>query len=227
MKNLQSILFAALALAGTTLQAAPLELKCPVRDGGDQARISKLGAGVVVRKSTHLLQVSTKAGVQSFKDEPPYEEPMDGVHYNFCDRQEGFILVHVDDIYESTGKLINEQTGAVTEGGTSVLFSEDRRAYLASSHGGGLDGDAWHVYSVNGELSWSGFNFITAPDNRSRYVDLRMPAWTPTGELVATATGASDQNRQWKMKLVKNGWWYWAPSKKCPPMKDMPFKPPA
>jgi len=227
MKNLQSILFALLALAGTTLQAAPLELQCPGGTEDDQARISKLAAGVVVRKGAHLLKVSTKAGVQPFKDEPPFDEPMDGVRYYFCDRQEGFILVRVDDIYEATGKLVNEQTGAVTEGGTSVLFSEDRRAYLASSHGGGLDGDAWRVHAVNGELSWSGFNFLSDDDEKHGHVDLSMPTWTPTGELAATATCASDRSRKWKIKLVKNGWWYWAPRKKCPPIKDMPFKPPA
>lgn len=228
MKKLaQSIFLASLALAGTTLHAAPFELECASRTGSDQARISKLGAGVVVRKGAHLLKVSTKGGVQSFKDEPPYDEPMDGVHYYFCDRKEGFVLVNVEDAYEFTGKLINEQTGAVTEGGTSVLFSEDRRAYLAASHGGGLDGDAWTVYAVNGETSWSGYNFISDPDKRSRYVDLGMPTWTHNGELVATATCASDQKRQWKMKLVKNhGWWDWAPRKTCPPMKDMPFKAP-
>lgn len=222
MKKLpHSLLLASLALASTALQAAPLELKCPSSEREkEQARINKLASGVVARKGVHVLKVSTKAGVQTFKDKPPYDEPMDGVHYYFCDRKEGFILINVEDGGEFTGKLINEQTGAVTEGGVSVSFSEDRRAYLANEYGGGLDGDEWKIYAVNGEVSWYGYNFISAPDKSYRYVDLGMPTWMPNGELVATATCASDENRQWKMKLVKNnGQWDWAPRKKCPVSK--------
>ncbi|KQV58069.1 hypothetical protein ASE26_24250 [Duganella sp. Root198D2] len=183
-------------------------------------RINRLASGVVARKGAHLLKVTTKAGVQTFKDKPPYDEPLDGVHHYFCDRKEGFILIKVEDGGEFTGKLIDEQTGTVMKGGESVLFSEDRRAYLASEHGDGLDGDVWTIYAVNGQVSWTGYNFISAPDQSYRYVDLGMPAWMPNGELVASATCASDENRKWKMKLVKNnGQWDWAPRKKCPASK--------
>ncbi len=230
MKKLPQItVLVSLALASTMLQAAPLELNCRSSDTEKEpVRIKKLAAGVVARKAAHVLQVSTKAGVQSFKDEPPYDEPTDGVQYNFCDRLEGFVLVNVQDGTEFSGKLVNEQTGAVTEGGAKVSFSEDRRAYLATDYAGGLDGDIWKIFAVSGKQSWSGYNFITAGEQRYRYVDLGTPTWMPNGELVATATCSSDRNRKWTMKLVKNyGQWDWAPRKKCPPHKEMPFKAPA
>jgi len=220
-KTSQSILFVSLALSNTMLHAAPLELNCPSFDTEkEQMRIRKLASGVVVRKGAHLLKVSTRTGVQSFKDEPPYDEPFDGVHHSFCDRKEGFILVNVNDGLLFSGKLINEQTGAVTEGGESVLFSEDRRAYLASEQPDGMDGSVWKVYAVNGKLSWSGYNFMPDKDPNYRYADLDTPSWMPHGELVANATCSLDQNRKWKVKLVKNkDEWDWAPRKKCPTSK--------
>jgi len=218
----QPTLFAALALASTVLHAAPLELTCDAYDPPkEQARIRKLAPGVVARRGAHLLNVTTATGVRSFKDQPPYDEPLDGVRYSFCDRKEGFILVNMMDSYLFTGKVINEQTGAVTDGGESVYFSEDRRAYLVSEQPDGMDGSVWKVYSVNGKLSWSGYNYIPDSDPNYRYTDLDTPTWMPSGELLANATCSSDLERKWKVKLVRNnGQWDWAPRKKCPPRKD-------
>ncbi len=219
MKKLS--LLASLALASSMLHAAPLELKCWSSDTEkEQVRINKLAPGVVARKGAHLLKVTTKAGVQSFKDQRPYDEPMDGVHYTFCDRKEGFILVTVNDGLLFTGKLINEQTGVVTEGGESLNFSDDRRAYLATEQPDGMDGGVWKVYAVNGKLSWSGYNFIPDRDPNYRYADLDTPSWMPNGELVANATCSTDPERKWKVKLVRNNeQWDWAPRKKCPAQK--------
>ncbi|MGW8393157.1 hypothetical protein [Pseudoduganella sp. HUAS MS19] len=142
---------------------------------------------------------------------------MEGAHYQFCDRKEGYILVNVEDGGDFAGKLINEHTGAVTEGGVSVYFSEDRRAYLATGRSGGLDGDVWKIFAANGKQFWSGYNFISGPGQDYRYVDLDTPTWMPNGELVANATCGTDESRKWKMKLVKNNeQWDWAPRKKCP-----------
>lgn len=213
-----ALLLASLALASSVLQAAPLELNCPSYDPPkEQARIRKQAPGVVARRGAHLLNVTTTTGVRSFKDQPPYDEPLDGVRYSFCDRKEGFILVNVQDGGLFTGKLINEQTGALTEGGESVHFSEDRRAYLASEQPDGMDGSVWKVYAVNGRLSWSGYNYIPDSDPNYRYADLDTPTWMPNGELVANASCSSDPERKWKVKLVKNKeQWDWAPRKKCP-----------
>lgn len=223
MKKLsRPILLALLALAGPVLHAAPLEMNCPSFDPKkEQAHIRKLAPGVVARRGAHLLNVTTAAGVRSFKDQPPFDEPLDGVHHKFCDRKEGFILVKVSDGGLFTGKLINEQTGAVTEGGESVYFSEDRRAYLATEQPDGMDGSVWKVYAVNGKLSWSGYNYIPDSDPNYRYTDLDTPTWMPNGELVASAACSSDPERKWKVKLVKNnGQSDWAPRKKCPPRQQ-------
>lgn len=218
---MKALLFASLALASTMLQAAPLELTCASADKDkEQTQIRKLAPGLVARKGAHLLKVTTKAGVQSFKDQPPYDEALAGVHHYFCDRKEGFILLSVQDSDLFTGKLINEQTGAVTEGGESVLFSEDRRAYLTSEQPDGLDGNLWKVYAVNGKLSWSGYSYIPDKNPDYSYAQLDTPTWMPNGELVANATCSLDLNRKWKVKLVKNNdQWDWAPRKKCPTSK--------
>jgi hypothetical protein len=81
MKKLsQTIVSVSLVLASTVLQAAPLELNCPSYDPPkEQVRIRKLAPGVVARRGAHLLNVTTTTGVRSFKDQPPYDEPLDGV----------------------------------------------------------------------------------------------------------------------------------------------------
>jgi len=212
------VIICGLLLAASS-HAASLELSCPSSDTEkEQVRIRSKAPGLVMRKGAHQLQVRTQAGIQTYKDKAPYDEGFDGETYAFCDRKEGFILLLHNDGVLFTGTLINEATGAVAIGGQSVLFSEDRRAYLASEQPDGSDGNTWNIYAVNGKLSWSGYEFIeTARNSGQMYAYLDTPTWSASGELSANATCVTDEASKWKVKLVKkNESWDWAPRKQCP-----------
>lgn len=212
-------LFAALACASLACEAKPTSLTCPeIND--DLTIIKKLAPDAVIRLSNHKLRVTTKNGTTTFTDSPPYDEPLSGVHYHLCDHQNGFILVGMEDETRSTGKLINEQTGAVTNAGFHVLISNDGRAYFSAVQPDGLDGEEWNIYTISGQLSWNGYSFIPQKNDPHRfYATLDHPSWLDSGEFTATASCASNYSIKWTVKLIKiNEEWSWHPLKKCPPL---------
>jgi len=216
MKLQHFFAFLSLAFASTASLADSLELKCG-SPGTEKASIRKFAPDLVVRKSKRQLLVKTKAGIQAFNDKPPFDEPFSGVQHEFCDRKDGFMLVGVSDEDVRTGKLVNEQTGVVTNAGSSVQFSNDRRAYLTWEQPDDLDGDWLKVYSVDGKMSWSGFNYIEDGSPDKMFASLEDVAWLPNGELGATARCVSEYERHWSVKLVKrNDRWSWQPRGKCP-----------
>lgn len=206
--------------AAVAAQAATLQLTCPDSgDAGKEARrIKEIAAGVVKRHATHELHVQAGGKTLKFIDQPPYDEPLDGTRYAFCDRQDGFILLtHVDGSL-FTGKLINEATGNVTQGGERVTFSPDRRAYFASEQPDGLDGSVWSIHAVNGRESWSGFSFIPHPTKRGYMAaSLTDERWEPGGQFSAQAECFYGNGIKWRVKLVNDGGqWGWRPARKCP-----------
>ena len=218
------LLLSCCLLALSTLAAAqdnkPLTLSCPdPRDKGQEAKlIRKLASDIVKRTSRHQLDIQVAGTVKKLVDKPPHDEPLAGLHYYFCDRKEGFILLYKEDESDFGGTLINEQTGTLTPGGQTVMFSPDRRAYFATVQPDGLDGEEWSIYAVDGKQSWSGYSFIPNPKKPDyAYAYLDKPAWTATGEFTASASCATKQETTWPVKLVKkDGKWDWAPKKTCP-----------
>ncbi|MCH8619532.1 hypothetical protein [Undibacterium sp. TS12] len=200
-------------------QAESIKLDCkdPSSKGNEARAMQQLAKDVVVRPSKHVLTIKGKSGTLKFEDKPPFDDSLDSITYHFCDRKEGFILLMHHDQDMFTGKLYNEETGKITPGGEFVLFSDDRRAYLIEQQPNGLDGSEWKIYAVNGQLSWSGFNFIQRDDDRNMIdADLNTPAWTASGELTAQAQCQQKPQVKWQVKLVKKaGEWSWQPRKKC------------
>ena len=191
-------------------------------DGGDNEprvearRIAGRAQGVVRRESKHVLSVRTAQGVLRFKDEPPYDEPLDGKHHYFCDRRDGFVLLQVEGGSDFTGVLIDEADGKTIEAGKEVLFSNDRRAFFARVQPDGLDGEAWTIRAADGTPSWSGYSFIEQRKGEIA-ATLETPAWTDTGEFTATAQCLADDKLRWKVKLTKaGGKWQWLPKRACP-----------
>jgi len=179
-------------------------------------RIAGRAQGVVRRESRHVLSVRTAQGVLRFTDKPPHDEPLSGVHYHFCDRRDGVVLVTVEDEGDFTGVLVDEASGRKTAAGAEVLFSNDRRAYFAASGADGLDGMVWTIHAIDGTTSWSGYSFI---EKRKGEADatLDTPAWTDTGEFTAMAQCLANDKLRWKVKLTKaNGKWQWLPNRTCP-----------
>ena len=210
-----------LIMASMSAQAEnnTMKLECadPRNKGVEANLIRSLASGVAIRKSSHQLQIKTDIRVMSFLDEPPYDEPIGGKHYYFCDRKSGFILLTTLDSTDFTGTLINEKTGAVSPGGETIIFSIDNRAYFLSEHSSGMDGDKWKIYSMSGKLSWEGYNFIPREDNQSfMYAYLNDPTWSPSGEFTATAQCTKLLDKTWRVTLKKiKGAWDWSPKRKC------------
>lgn len=222
MTNVHSKLsLAFFVLLATQASANPLQLECQNASEAkaESARLRSQSNDVVRRRSKHQLTVATPMGTRQFIDQPPHDEPLAGVHYYFCDRKEGLVLLTKVDQALFTGVLIDQTTGKVTPAGETVLFSEDRRAYLATEQPDGLDGNVWSVYSIDGHQSWSGYSFISRKGEQDSIESyLSDPTWTPTGELTATATCAENPEVQWQVTLVKKASaWNWQPRKRCGP----------
>lgn len=219
-KHLQHCGAVLAVLAAGTTQAASLALTCgdSGKAGLEAKRIKAMAAGVVKRQSKHVLQVEAAGKTLAFTDKPPYDEPLDGERYAFCERKEGFILLAHVNGDELTGKLVNEATGKVGPGGDAVLFSADRRAYLATSQDNGRDGATWTVYALDGRQSWTGGDYLlhpTKPDYKA--AELSEERWEANGELSAQARCIEGKMAPWRVKLVKSGGtWNWHPHRKCP-----------
>ena len=214
-----SLLLAGLSGGLNPAHAAGPHFSCGFEDNDaavEAKRIAATAQGVVRREGEHVLSVRTAQGVQRFTDKPPHDEPLNGVHYRFCDRRDGFVLVIVADEADFNGVLIDEASGSKTEAGPEVLFSHDRRAYFAETVPDGLDGQVWTIRAADGTKSWSGYSFI---ENPKGYYDILLdaPAWTDTGEFTAMAQCVSDDKLRWKVKLTKvGGQWQWLPKRTCP-----------
>jgi hypothetical protein len=187
--------------------ASALSFNCDIGDPHQEARLLRATNGMAYRHSLHELKLTVAGKELLFKDAPPYDEPLDGVSYTYCGRKEGYSLVADRNGDLFTGKLIDERTGRVLPAGQEVLFSPDRRAYLASEQLDGMDGPMWTVYSIEGKVSWKGPSFVERAHSHENPVALDTPAWTATGELVAKAEcGDTSQ----LAKLVKSGGkWIW------------------
>lgn len=213
-------LYSLLGLAASFAHAEALKLECadPRGKGVEAKLIKSLAAGVVERRGKHELRIKTAKGLRKLVDKPPHDEPVSGLHYHFCDRKEGFVLLWVENEATFTGQLVNEATGQVTPAGETVLFSPDKRAYWASEQPDGLDGQVWKIHAANGVLSWSGYNFLTEKGNSGKmYAHLANPAWAANGQFIAQAQCLNKLERTWKVRLARiSGEWDWRPKKACP-----------
>jgi hypothetical protein len=215
----RALLLALLAGCLNPAHAADLHFSCESQDDAPAAeakRIAGRAQGVVRRDNKHVLSVRTAQGELRFADKPPHDEPLSGVHYQFCDRRDGFIFLAMDDETVRTGVLIDEASGRMTGAGTEVLFSNDRRAYFATTQPDGLDGQAWTIRAIDGTTSWKGYSFIETTKGHFDIL-LDTPAWTDTGEFTAMAQCVGDDKLRWKVKLTKvGGRWQWLPKRTCP-----------
>ena len=214
-----TLLLAALAGCLNLAHGANLNFACGYDDNDPAVEAKHIAAsaqGVVRREDKHVLSVRTAQGVLRLTDKPPHDQPLNGVHYHFCDRRDGFILILVEDEADFNGMLIDEASGRKTEAGPEVLFSNDRRAYFAETAPDGLDGQVWTIRAVDGTTSWSGYSFIEKSKGVSD-TSLDTPAWTDRGEFTAMAQCLTDDKQRWKVKLTKvGGQWQWLPRRTCP-----------
>ena len=210
------------------VQAAPLELGCGTVSGNEneQARIDALAKGVVTRTSKNELRVVANGRTLKFIDKVGNDIDMDATRHVFCDRKEGFILIAYTDFSLFTGKLINEATGKVTQGGDSVVLSDDRRAYFASEQPDGLDALVWKIHAIDGRKSWSGYSYIPEAGDWGRMsATLSKEKWGHNGQFTAEATCVFKPAIIWQTTLTKlDGTWDWHPKRTCPTEHQTPIK---
>lgn len=201
-------------------RAADLHLSCNAtgdQDAAEARRIASLAPGVVKRIGAHELSVRTAAGPLRFVDEAPYGKDLSGTRHAFCDRRGGYVLLTLEDEDEFTGVLVDEATGKTSPGGMEVLFSHDRRSYLATEQPDGLDGERWKIYGADGSLTWSGYSYIPLENDEGEFAaTLHMPAWNEAGEFTAIAQCIGNLDTQWPVKLTKvRDKWQWLPARRC------------
>lgn len=182
----------------------------------------------VKRTSTHALQVKTKNGLKRFTDVAPFVENVlpkgvlsqAGDYYNYCGRFDHYHLIASNfRVF-----MLDAETGKMLPASAFVLFSPDRRAYLAATGipGTSDDSNQWAVYDTNGKLVYEGLD--STPVNDKRNAVLTYPLWTASGELTADARCPkvnSTDPTEWKhstvVKLIKSaaGHWSWQPKPHC------------
>lgn len=119
MLKILSVIIVAFFVVGVS-HAEPFSLSCD-SSIKEHKLIRTIAPEVAKRTGKHELKITTAKGILTFIDKPPHDEPLAGTHYYFCDRKEGFIFLQVENETLFTGKLINEQTGLITDAGQDVF----------------------------------------------------------------------------------------------------------
>lgn len=202
-------------LYASTTSRPVLSLQCTIDAPGETAQIRSKARDVVYRPSKHELRVRVGGKVLSFRDRLPYDAPLEGTRYYFCDRVGGYTLLKKEHEDEFSGVLINESTSQVSAAGYKVLFSYDRRAYFSELQQNGMDGELWRIYTEGGKLSWAGTSFVL-DENRSAAILLSRPHWASDGEFKAYASCAATPFYHSVSTLKKlDGHWTWHPLPNC------------
>lgn len=164
--------------------SAPFSLQCevPAAQPGEENPIFPMSAEEAARfrqaprgarrLNEHELEVRWATGTRIFKDKPPYDEPLAGVSWAYCGYNAALRLHLISEADNDlfTGVLLNDKTGRTLPGGLAVLFSPDRRFYLAYEQPDGQDGETLKLYKRDGILLWTGYDFITSADGKSEVV---------------------------------------------------------
>ncbi|MCC4635081.1 hypothetical protein [Xanthomonas dyei] len=207
----------AIAAAATTPTRTALTLHCEdLDDAAQEAAALAAGAGDrVLRVGAHRLEVATDAGTQVFTDSPPYDAPLDGAEYRYCDRRDAYVLLHHRDGDSFAGVLIDTRSGKQLPGGTQVVISPDRSRYLAVVQVDGMDGAQWRVLDFNQRTLITTTSMLLSQDATTGIAELSAPQWFGT-QLQATATCLSDDTQHWQVRLANaQGAWNWQPRSAC------------
>jgi hypothetical protein len=100
---------------------------------------------------------------------------------------------------ESTysGDLLFDETGRLVHAGHTVLFSPNKKEFLAIEQEDGEDGENWTVYDAGGKARWKGYAGTTAKVDGIEVVisTFDHPQWTRQNELTARYVCASSKSR--------------------------------
>lgn len=168
------------------------------------------------RVSKHQLEVSWAKGKRLFKDKPPYDEPLDGIWWEYCGYSPTLKLHLIGkgerDLF--TGALLDEITGVTLPGGKIVLFSPNHQFYLAYEQPDGQDGETLKLYKRDGTMVWKGYNGILSPDGKSVYIgseDMQDMRWDGQNRPQATVHLGEGTVVTVTLTEGSNGKWEWLP----------------
>jgi len=217
-----SLLFASSALAQTDTQQAltcaipstqPTQLEKLVepRSAEESARLQH-APHATKRLAKHELQIGWSSGHRLFKDKPPFlEGSLDGLVWIYCGYSPALELhlIGKNDEQGFTGTLVDDAKGSLLPGGESVLFSPNRKLYIAYSQPDGQDGETLSLYTRSGSLLWQGYNGFLSPDGTilGNFENLH---WDLENKLIAEITPNS-QKKNTVALTHRNGKWKWVP----------------
>jgi hypothetical protein len=179
----------ALTCANPTTEPTRLDRLVEPATVEESARLQYAAHGTR-RLTTHELQVVWANGQRLFKDEPPFDEPMAGIFWVYCGYSSPLKLhlVGKNDANNSfivTGDLVDDNNGSVLPGGEAILFSPNRKLYLAYEQPYGQDGETLKLYSREGHLLWQGYNGFLSPDGKIVLGEFEHLHWDSRSRLVA------------------------------------------
>jgi hypothetical protein len=171
------------------------------------------------RVNRHVLEIMSNRGAQRFIDNPPHDG-MGGVHWRYCgyDARAKAHLVAMIDGSSHSGDLLLESGDRLVHAGHTVVFSRDKKAFLAVKREEGVDGEHWAVRDAAGETVWEGYaGKLAKLDGRETVVaTFGRPRWTRRGVLTARFVCASSKVRG-TVTLARGptGNWRWRGRGKC------------
>lgn len=196
---LSRVLFgAALALVCTSMPAKESQpaLSCETAKA-ERAALAQAPKGAR-RVEKHVLEVITRMGPTRFVDKPPHDEgSLTGLHWRYCgyDAQAKTHLIEKMDESLYSGDLLFNENGRLMHAGHTVLFSPDKKEFLAIEQEDGVDGENWAVYNGDGKVIWKGYAGTVAKVNGIESVvsTFDHPQWNKQGELTARFVCASSK----------------------------------
>ncbi len=220
MKRLSHLLLTAFLLGVSFFASAKngAELDCQIGTTAQELIQLHRAPHGAKRIGKHTLAIRWQAGQRKFKDQPPYDEPMGGVRWEYCGYNAA-VKKHLLQKWDGSvlsGVMLDDATGAVLPAGESVLFSPDFQYYLAYEQEDGRDGATLKLYRRDGSPEWDAYSGILTPDRSTILATFENTHWNDNGQLQTSATcvGAAKAST---LKLTRvSGQWQWLPRIRCP-----------
>lgn len=166
------------------------------------------------RIGKHTLQINWAHGVRQLVDKGCGGEGIGGQCWVYCSYDATLHLHHIshedEDLF--TGALLDDETGQLLPGGTSVSFSPDRKMYFSVSQWNGKELSDWKVYARSGTLLWAGDSGLVGT-NDEILAEFEGAKWSSSGELLTNYMDPRNKKIVLKLTRKADGKWEWVQQK--------------
>ncbi len=166
------------------------------------------------RIGKHTLQINWAHGVRQLIDKGCDGEGIGGQCWEYCGYDATLHLHHIghedDDLF--TGALLDDKTGQLLPGGTSVSFSPNREMYLSVSQENGKELSDWKVFARNGTLLWAGDSGLVGKSD-DILAEFEGARWSSPGELLTDYMDSRNNKIVLKLTRKADGKWEWVQQK--------------